>query len=111
MLTSSLLEACVAKPAAGLPTKGEHDHRCMNGSCKEQWRHSDECVYDEPAHTCKRCGAQQWWIWPEKKEMQIELTAAIKRFENEERARFALAVFRWRPNAEEYDAARRELGL
>lgn len=35
-----------------------HKHKCS--SCGTIWQHSDSCGDDDLAHSCPRCGIQQW---------------------------------------------------
>lgn len=47
----------------------DHYHKCLK--CKTVWKHDDDCGFDQPsleevhiarqlAHTCPKCGRQQW---------------------------------------------------
>lgn len=44
----------------GPPPNGYHRHRCPNPRCGNLWTHSDGCGGDDKAHTCEKCGAEQW---------------------------------------------------
>jgi len=38
--------------------RGTHQHKCQG--CHTVWRHADACAGDVAAHTCKKCGRQEW---------------------------------------------------
>ena len=37
---------------------GLHRHKCSG--CDHVWEHSDSCAYNESAHKCPKCGAEEW---------------------------------------------------
>lgn len=38
-----------------------HKHKC--GNCGHIWEHSNGCGGDVKAHTCEKCGEEQWIKW------------------------------------------------
>ena len=39
---------------------GRHTHLCSN--CGHIWEHGAEARGDEAAHTCEKCGTEDWWV-------------------------------------------------
>ncbi len=37
---------------------GEHKHKCSN--CGNAWKHSNKNLGDVKAHTCSKCGEEEW---------------------------------------------------
>lgn len=39
---------------------GTHKHRCPNQHCGHIWEHGNDNRGDTQAHTCQKCGSEQW---------------------------------------------------
>ena len=44
---------------------GEHSHKCPK--CGFIWSHEDQCINDQPAHTCQQCGKVNWMVFKDER--------------------------------------------
>ena len=49
----------ITELAAAIDPDGSHKHKCNH--CQHVWEHSNQCAGDKQAHTCQKCGEEQWY--------------------------------------------------
>ncbi len=54
--------------------KGFHRHKCRK--CGYIWEHGNTCVNDEKAHTCSKCGTEEWY-WYQGPQAPVVTTAVV----------------------------------